>query len=190
MLRKTNRHLNRIIICITLTLVALFGYSIQHASSPNSTSPGNVWAWGSNQSGQLGNNTFNQGPTPGFVEGVNGSTNPYLSGAINLAGGGAHTLALMSDNTITAIGQNGSGQLGITDISLRPLPVQVRDANNQVFTNATAVTAGNDHSMALRSDGTVWAWGLNNTGQLGTNACVECGVVEKSRAVGYTLSHD
>ena len=80
MLRKTNRHLNRIgLICITLTLVTLFGYSIQHASSPNSTSPGNVWAWGSNQRGQLGDNTENSRPTPGGVEGVDGSSNPYLT---------------------------------------------------------------------------------------------------------------
>jgi Regulator of chromosome condensation (RCC1) repeat len=61
-----------------------------------------------------------------------------------------------------AWGSNGSGQLGDGTTTDRTTPVQVSG-----FTGVTAIAAGTEHSLALKSDGTVWAWGGNLYGRLG-----------------------
>jgi alpha-tubulin suppressor-like RCC1 family protein len=88
---------------------------------------------------------------------------PALASAVTpmVAAGYAHTVALKSDGTVWAWGDNSWGQLGIgTNTTGRLLPVKV-------LTGAVAVAAGEINSVALKSDGTVWAWGANGYGQLG-----------------------
>ena len=90
-------------------------------------------------------------PSTGFT------TSPMISG------GSMHTVALRNDGTVWAWGRNTSGQLGDgTTISHRFSPVQVQNLNN-----VTAIFAGGLYTVALRNDGTVWAWGRNGAGQLG-----------------------
>lgn len=118
-------------------------------------SDGTVWAWGANSSGQLGNGTEDDSPTPQPVKG--------LSDAIAIAAGRDHSLALKRDGTVWAWGSNSHHQLGNGgDRPIEALPVQVFG-----LTDVTAVDAAGDNSMALRGDGTVWVWGSNSYYQLG-----------------------
>ncbi len=73
-----------------------------------------------------------------------------------------HTLALKTDGTLWAWGDNANGQLGIGNTTNQISPVQVGTANNWA-----SVAIGARHSLALKSDNTLWAWGRNDEGQLG-----------------------
>ena len=129
-------------------------------------SDGTVWAWGHNNYGQLGDGTTTDSSTPVQVLGVGGSG--YLTDVAAIAGGYLHSLALTSDGTVWAWGENGYGQLGDGTNDDRWTPVQVLDKDgDDPLTNITAISAGVDLSLALKSDGTVWAWGDNASGQLG-----------------------
>lgn len=80
-----------------------------------------------------------------------------------LASGIAHTLALLENGTVMAWGDNAYGQVGDgTRSNFRSSPVKVAGLSNVI-----AVAGGKDHSLALKQDGTVWAWGANYDGQLG-----------------------
>jgi len=121
-------------------------------------SDGTVWAFGSNTFGQLGSTTSNPNPTTTQV--------PGLTNVTAISAGDAHSLALRSDGTVWGFGYNSYGQLGTTTNngtgSPNPTPTKVPG-----LTNVTAISAGTYHSLALRSDGTVWAFGYNYNGQLG-----------------------
>ena len=114
------------------------------------------WAWGYNAFGELGNGTINNASGPAAISGITGLT--------IIAGGELHTLAIKSDGTAWAWGSNGRGQLGNT-LQLggsTAIPEQVTG-----LTNVVALAAGVNHSLGLKNDGTVWAWGDNTWGQLG-----------------------
>ncbi len=120
-------------------------------------SDGTILAWGSDDKGQLGNgtNSTNQAsPVP-----VSNAT-----GIVAVSAGGSHSLALKSNGTILAWGDDGNGQLGDggTNNTNQTSPVSVLDA-----TGIVAVSAGGSHSLALKSDGTILAWGNDDNGQLG-----------------------
>ena len=118
---------------------------------------GAVWSWGSNSAGQLGK---------GVIAGPVGSTPSAIPGLVDMtavAAGGFHRLALKNDGTVWAWGSNGVGQLGDgTTIFGVPTAFQVPGLSGVV-----AIAAGESHSLALLGDGTVWAWGKNDVGQLG-----------------------
>ncbi|MBI4649505.1 MAG: PKD domain-containing protein, partial [Bacteroidia bacterium] len=87
-----------------------------------------------------------------------------------IEGGIAHSVALRCNGTVATWGENGSGQLGDITTTDRPEPVTVKSFfGADSLTNIIAVAAGGNHSLALRDDSTVWAWGLNGNGQLGDN---------------------
>jgi alpha-tubulin suppressor-like RCC1 family protein len=127
-------------------------------------SDGTVWVWGNGYQGQLGNGTAGAGNVPLF------STTPVqvsgLAGVTAIAAGGAghHTLALKSDGTVWGWGLASEGQIGdgAQVPAVRAVPVQVSG-----LANVSAISAGGAHSLALRGDGTVWAWGYNDYGQVG-----------------------
>jgi RHS repeat-associated protein len=121
-------------------------------------SDGTVWAWGSNGNGQLGNGTYSTSSTPVQATGLTGMT--------AIAGGKYYSVALKSDGSVWAWGDNQYGQLGAdTSTCCSPSPAQVAGLTGVM----TGVAAGFYHSVALKSDGTVWGWGDNQYGQLGTN---------------------
>ena len=122
------------------------------------TSGGTLWAWGANEHGQLGIGTTTQLTTPIQVT--------SLSGVRQVAAGFDHSLAVRSDGTVWAWGANDFGQLGIGVTGTpRLTPVEVPG-----LTGVTKIAAGFDFSLALRSDGTVWAWGTGGLGQLGNGS--------------------
>ncbi|MBZ5622225.1 MAG: RCC1 repeat-containing protein [Acidobacteriia bacterium] len=118
---------------------------------------GSVWAWGSNAVGQLGDGTTADRPTPVRVS--------SLTGIAAVAGGGLHSLALTDDGTVWAWGRNEYGQLG-EGIELSPVsglgPLAVGGV-----TGVAKIAAGDLHSLVLKNDGRVLAWGSNDLGQLG-----------------------
>jgi len=113
-----------------------------------------VWCWGHNGYGQLGDGTTTNRLTPVQVK--------NLSGVVQVATGYSHTCALKQDSTVWCWGDNYHGQLGDGTVTNRLTPVQVKNLSGVV-----QVTAGYYHTCALKQDGTVWCWGDNYHGQLG-----------------------
>lgn len=132
-------------------------------------SDGTVWAWGGNANGELGNNSLIDSSVPVQVVGAGGTG--VLSGVTAVAGGSDFSLALKGDGTVWAWGANGDGRLGNNGTAPSPFPVQVVGAGGAgVLTGVTAIAAGSSHALALKNDGTVWAWGTNGDGRLGNNS--------------------
>ena len=133
---------------------------------------GKVQAWGYNSNGQLGNATLVTNPSPVAVA-VNSTTPPtLLTNITSVAGGGLHSLALDAGGGVWAWGSNAYMQLGQGNNSIidSTYAVKVPDqTTGSQLTGVIAVAAGGGHSLALKNDGTVWAWGNNAYGQLGNN---------------------
>ena len=121
------------------------------------TRDGAVWARGDNRFGQLGDGTTTDRRGPVRL--------PALTSAVAIAAGARFGLAVRRDGTVWAWGRNQAGQLGLgaDDRHVHATPRPVTGLGG-----ITAVAAGDTHSLALRQDGTVWAWGANDDGQLGS----------------------
>ncbi len=117
---------------------------------------GTVWAWGDGYFSQLGTGST-ASKSPVQVTGV--------SNIIAISSKYSHTLALKNDSTVWAWGINEFGQIGNGLSGSTPIISQASPV--QVFTGATAITTGIDHSLALKGDSTIWGWGRNGFYQLG-----------------------
>ena len=117
---------------------------------------GTIWGWGAGTGGRLGNNCTSDRSSP---VSITASTWCYVSA------GEAHALAVRQNGTAWAWGQNNTGQLGTNNTT----SVSAPDAVVGGITDWCQVSAGNNFSLALRQNGTTWAWGLNNSGLLGDN---------------------
>lgn len=121
---------------------------------------GTVKCWGWNQTGEIGDGTTENRPTPTDV--------PGISGATDIDAGAQHACALVPGGEVRCWGHNGDGELGIGSLRsiLGPVsPVGLPGA-------AQDVSAGGGHTCAVLSDGRVACWGSNLWGQLGINASV------------------
>jgi alpha-tubulin suppressor-like RCC1 family protein len=116
---------------------------------------GEVWCWGSNSKGQLGDGTTTNRLKPVKVRGL--STN-----VVDIALGSLHTCALTSAGRVECWGSNGSGQLGDGTKVDRLEPVEVWKLKG-----VTSITAGFAHTCARTSGAIIKCWGLNLYGQLG-----------------------
>ena len=115
---------------------------------------GSVWTTGWNMYGQLGDGSTED--STGFREVISG-------GVEAVAAGDGHSIVVKQDGSVWAVGRNSNGQLG--DGSTVDRSTFVRTTMSGV--SALGVTAGGDHSMVLKQDGSVWATGWNQYGQLG-----------------------
>ncbi len=143
--------------------------------------------WGYNGSGQLGNGVTNTSYTPVTLQ-ENGKP---VHGLAGISAGSAHTLAFFNNSTVHAWGANFSGQLGNNTVSNGVLsPVRVVFKNTSSLRGVVAVSAGEDHSLALLNNSTVWAWGANYAGQLGDNTTTNrsFAVQVKDQATGSPLT--
>jgi alpha-tubulin suppressor-like RCC1 family protein len=143
-------------------------------------SDGTVWAWGFNDTGGLGNGTTTHSNVPVQVSG--------LTGVTAIASGFTTGYALREDGTVRAWGSNSQGDLGDGTTTSSSVPVQVSG-----LSGVTAIAGGGTDSggvnsgYALRSDGTVWAWGVNWYGQLGDGSTTSSSVpVHVSGLTGVT----
>src|SRR3989339_893222 len=122
-------------------------------------SDGTLWAWGLNDNGQLGDVTATQRTSPTKI----GTDTNWVA----VSAGGAHTIAIKSDGTLWGWGNNSNGQLGL-GYATTSYPYAITPPTKiGTDTNWVAVSAGEAHTIALKSDGTLWGWGNNNNGQLG-----------------------
>ena len=157
---------------------------------------GNLWAWGDNQYGQLGDGTTQDRTTPVKV----------LEGVKSVSAGESHTYAVLKDNTLWSWGRNVSNTFpGLPDtMEGSTVPVKIMDdvvsastgvcthlaiktdgslwvwgkyvgdrTNRQtsvpkkILDNVAAACTGFGHSLALKTDGSLWAWGQNASGGVG-----------------------
>jgi alpha-tubulin suppressor-like RCC1 family protein/type II secretory pathway pseudopilin PulG len=116
---------------------------------------GTVWAWGFNDCGQLGDGTTTDRLIPAQVPGVND--------VVQVGGGLVHSVALKSDGTLLAWGSSQGGKLGGGPYTPQETPI-IRVSR---LSDVKAIAVGSWHTLALRNDGTVWAWGQNDFSSLG-----------------------
>ena len=117
---------------------------------------GSLWTWGQNEFGQLGINASGNRNTPvtTFAGGNNWK---------QVAVGGGHITAIKTDGSLWTWGYNNNGQLGINASGNRTTPVTTFAGGN----NWKSVFAGDQHTAAIKTDGTLWVWGKNGYRQLG-----------------------
>jgi hypothetical protein len=128
---------------------------------------GSLWAWGINNYGQLGIGSSGQA-----------ESSPVQVGAetnwATVAAGGGHTLAIKTDGSLWAWGHNNNGQLGIGTYDGyghgQNAPVQVGNETNWVV-----VSAGGSHTVAIKADGSLWAWGYFDSNTIRNNSPVRVG---------------
>lgn len=119
-------------------------------------SDGTLWVWGENSSGQLGNGGIQACSSPIAVPGT---------AWVDISAGNALSAARKSDGTLWAWGQNNYGQIGNNTRSAYGISSPTAIPGTQWV----QVSSGSTHMMARKSDGTLWAWGRNNAGDLGIN---------------------
>ena len=141
-------------VATTWNLVSVGSYSVMATKTD-----GTLWLWGNNNAGQLGLND----------SGVYRSSPVQVGSATNwslIDGGNATFVAIKTDGTLWIWGDNSQGQLGLNDVNVsKSSPTQVGSG-----TDWSKINAGGNHILAIKTDGTLWAWGLNNAGQVGNNS--------------------
>jgi len=122
---------------------------------------GTLWAWGWNDEGRLGNPQITPPASYSPVQ-IGTDTN-----WVYVSAGSEHSLAIKTDGTLWAWGSNIRGQIGNNSTSGNPIdsPFQIMASNN--IEPWVSVSGGGLHSLAIKEDGTLWAWGWNQNGQLG-----------------------
>ena len=125
-----------------------------------------VVAWGINNWGTIGDGSYTNRLLPTSV-----TYTSILAGKtiIAVSAGEDHSLALCSDGTLVAWGNNSYGQLGNNSTTYSSVPIAVDQAGVLVGKTVVAISAGGSFSLALCSDGSVAAWGSGALGQLGNN---------------------
>ena len=117
---------------------------------------GNVWSWGVNDAGQLGDTTTTNRSSPVSIT---------LNGGCFISAGMSHSLAISTAGQMAAWGCNAYGKLGDCTVANKNGPVLVVGG----FTDWCQGAAGGSHSLGVRTNGSAWAWGSGGGGYLGNN---------------------
>ena len=122
-------------------------------------SDGNLWGWGMNSYGEVGDGTRIERAAPARI----GADNDWAQ----ISAGKKHTVAIKADGSLWAWGSSKYGQLGDADVMgyWSEIPLRIGQDNDW-----ESISAGEYHTMAIKADGSLWAWGSNATDQLGTNS--------------------
>jgi alpha-tubulin suppressor-like RCC1 family protein len=119
---------------------------------------GQVWSWGDNSSGQLGDNTVINQCTPVLIAGAPKSF-------CKIENGDYHSIAIDKYGQVWGWGGNGYGQLGDNSITYYSTPVAIQ-GSPKLF---CSIHGGVGYSIGIDNSGQVWGWGRNDVGQLGDN---------------------
>lgn len=125
------------------------------------TYSGSIASRGNNQYGQIGDGTTTDRST--LTLNITGNTSWK-----KISCGSNNTLAIKTDGTLWGWGRNDSGELGDNTTVHKSSPVQTVAGNN----TWSEISCGDRHALAVKSDGTLWTWGLNDQGQLGDGTTV------------------
>ncbi len=140
-------------------------------------SDGSLWAWGDNSFGQLGDGT----KTSSFQPKQIGTDFKAI------AAGYLYTLALKTDGSLWAWGDNRAGQLGDASTTESVIPKQIGTGFTTIAINTTAYSYDTSYNVALKADGSLWAWGNNNVGQLGDGTTMPS-LLPKQIGSGFTAA--
>ena len=134
---------------------------------------GGIQCWGDNQYGQIGDGTKEQRLVPTSVKGVK-------TDIIAIVAGQNHTCILTKDGAVQCWGDNQYGQLGDGTKEIRKQATDVKGLSSGVI----AISAGQNHTCALKNDGTVWCWGYNGEGQLNDGTTQNSSTPVKTKVEG------
>ena len=144
---------------------------------------GTLWTWGEGLTGRLGQNSIVDRSSPVQV----GSLTDWFQ----VSAGNLHAAAVKTDGTLWIWGQGNDGRLGQNDNFInRSSPVQVGS-----LATWSRVSAGGSHTLAVKTDGTLWSWGNADEGRLGHNniikrsSPVQVGALTNWSDVEATLNH-
>ena len=125
-----------------------------------------MWAWGLGTNGRLGNGSTENQPLPVQVTGI--------TDVVYITAGTDNMFAIRKDGSLWAWGLNTNGQLGIssttatvTDNQTSPQRVRGGESGSTYLEDIVHVSAAKTHTIALKANGSVYAWGTNGQGQLG-----------------------
>lgn len=129
----------------------------QHSLAIDNT--GLIWAWGNNTFGQLGDGTYTTSLIPIVISTSNNWT--------EVSAGFDHSMALDTSGILYTFGSNSNGQLcdGTNNTSNVMIPISFNLSGT--VSQYIAISAGNNFSLAIKNDNTLWSGGFNTSGQLG-----------------------
>ncbi len=146
-------------VAVTITGASAVEVAVGRSHSCARVATGEVYCWGSDASGQLGNGAAAGSTTPQLVSGI--------TNAMAIASGDDHACALLATREVRCWGSRGSGRLGdgMTSGSATA-PVTV-SSTTTTLTDATGIFAAGAHTCVRRASGAMSCWGANAAGQLG-----------------------
>lgn len=130
---------------------------------------GEVWCWGSNDAGQLGQGDGAE-TRSWFPLAMLGPDSVRLQNVTQVAVGDRFTCALRADQTVWCVGNGGYGQLGNGTWDSHTLPVEVMTSSSGALAGVVQVACGTLTSCARTQDGLIYCWGRGEEGQLGTGS--------------------
>jgi len=167
-----------------LTNVIKISVGINHTLAL--TKDGEVYAWGGNTYGQLGNNSTENKYYASRVLDVDGTG--YLNNIVDISAGSAFSTFLKNDGNVYSVGYNLDGRLGIGNLAHQQI------AKEALISDIIDIASGNGNEIALKTNGRIYGWGYNGNGQLALNNTVNQSIPQLSTgantveisASGYT----